>query len=317
MSAQLLSAGGGELYAWLSLGAGHLAEGTVSRAPLLAYAVDCALSGAAASCALAAPERTMLRVEPGRFSMGSPLDEPGRGESELPHEVEISQAFLLDAYELTQGQWTLLMGENPSTFAGCERCPVERVSWFDALAFCNALSRLHGLQPCYDLEFCVGRPGSGGYECPDSVEQHPSCTGYRLPTEAEWEYAARAGSTSALPSGELLELGCGSDPGLSEIAWYCGNAGETTHEVGQLEPNPWGFYDLSGNVWEWTGDLLAPYSTEPQRDPQRKSGRGERVGRGGAWDSEARETRAAYRDSGAPAERSADLGFRVARSLAP
>jgi formylglycine-generating enzyme required for sulfatase activity len=189
-------------------------------------------------------------------------------------QVTISRAFWLQAREVTQGEYSALMGNNPSKFTSCgSSCPVEQVSWEDAVRYANALSSKEGLTPCYDM--------SGNF-------QGISCSGYRLPTEAEWEYAARAGTT-------------GSRYGsLGMIAWTKDNSNSTTHPVGQLGPNAWGLYDMLGNIWEWTHDWYGSYSGGAERDPTGASSGSVRVSRGGSWDYEARCARASLRTGDAP-----------------
>ncbi len=204
-------------------------------------------------------------------------------------QVTISRAFWLQAHEVTQGEYSALMGNDPSHFTSCgSDCPVEEVSWEDAVRYANALSSKEGLTPCYDA--------SGNF-------QGLSCSGYRLPTEAEWEYAARAGTT-------------GSQYGsLGMIAWTRDNSNYETHPVGQLGPNAWGLYDMLGNVWEWTHDWYGSYSGGAERDPTGASSGSDRVNRGGSWNDEAGDARASNRLSFAPGLRLYYLGFRLARSV--
>jgi formylglycine-generating enzyme required for sulfatase activity len=157
--------------------------------------------------------------------MGSPPDEPGRQKNEKQHRVRLTQGFYMQTTEVTQGQWRALMGENPSRFKNCgENCPVENVSWNRTQEFIRRLNEW---------------------------ENKPV---YRLPTEAEWEYACRAGSKAALANGMLTELGCDHDPNLDKIGWYCGNAKYELRPVGLKAPNTWGLYDMHGNAWEWCED---------------------------------------------------------------
>lgn len=264
-----------------------------------------------------------VRIPAGEFRMGSPDGEPGRGSDEGPvHTVRITRPFLMQATEVTQGQWRALMGNNPSNFKNCgDECPVESVSWWDALAYANALSRKEGLPECYRLTGCSGRPGDGSYQCGDAGFQGLSCRGYRLPTEAEWEYAARAGTTTALYTGPLTIRGANNGPELDGIAWYGGNSGVSysggydcsgwsekqyssstcgTHPVGKKKPNGWGLYDMLGNVWEWTWDWYGAYSAGTATDPTGPSTGAYRVVRGGSCFNFARLVRAANRGRGRP-----------------
>ena len=245
----------------------------------------------------------MVRIAAGEFMMGSPPGEPDRDRDETLHRVEITQPFLVRATEVTQAEWEAVMGENPSQFSDCGGdCPVENVSWFDAVDFCNALSRSEGLEECYVID---GR----NVTWPRGL----ACGGYRLPTEAEWEYAARAGTQSAYHSGDGEEA-------LDRAGWYSENAGRTTHPVAQKERNAWGLYDVHGNVWEWAWDWYASdfydddaASTDPIGPPAGDS----RVERGGSWGSLARNCRAAFRGRFGPGFRNNYLGFRPARSVNP
>jgi formylglycine-generating enzyme required for sulfatase activity len=219
--------------------------------------------------------------------MGSPTGEEGRYDDETQHSVTITRAYCMKATEVTQGEWQAVMGSNPSSFANRgANCPVEKVSWDDAVGYANALSRREGLPECY-----TGSTFSG-----------LGCRGYRLPTEAEWEYAARAGTTGATYGN------------LDSVAWYDKNSGYATHPVGQKQPNAWGIYDMLGNVWEWTGDWHAAYPGESWEPHVAKLLGRARVYRGGSWTYNVREARAARRDGSTPGARFTDLGFRLART---
>jgi formylglycine-generating enzyme required for sulfatase activity len=236
------------------------------------------------------PEGFVL-IEPGRFTMGSPRSERGRELNETQHEVTLTRGFYMQVTEVTQGQWQRVMGNNPSHFVICgSDCPVEQVSWLDAVAYANALSRADGYSECYDANGNV--PGGGSIY---------DCAGYRLPTEAEWEYAARAGSTRA-------QYGA-----LDEIAWYAGNSGDSTHRVGQLQANAWGLYDMVGNVWEWTHEWFGPLCGS-DTDPVGSASGTYRGLRGGAWDFNARGLRSAARFTETPSNSSITIGFRLART---
>ena len=191
--------------------------------------------------------------------------------------MRISRGFWLGKHEVTQGQWAAVMGENPSYFSDCgEDCPVESVSWEDVQGF-------------------IGR-----------LNERESGWGYRLPTEAEWEYAARAGTTGAR-YGEL-----------EEIAWYGayggGNSAERTHPVGEKRANAWGLHDMLGNVIEWTGDWYGEYPPGAVTDPTGPGTGTYRVYRGGSWSLNARDVRSADRIYAAPGHRLIDLGFRLVRT---
>ncbi len=233
-------------------------------------------------------------IPAGTFTMGSPASEAGRDGDETQHSVTLTGGFYLQTTEVTQGQWQALMGSNPSYFLSCGRgCPVEQVNWTDAVSFANALSTVEGLAPCYD---------SAGNVIGASVY---SCTGYRLPTEAEWEYAARAGSAADRYAN------------LDAIAWYGDNSGRATHPVGQRQANAWGLYDMLGNVFEWTHDCYAAdygNGNSTVTNPVGASSGSAWVYRGGGWSNGAAYSRAAFRYGIEPAFRFSYLGFRLARS---
>ena len=240
--------------------------------------------------------------------MGSPNNESGRNSNEGPqHEVTITRSFYMQTHEVTQGEWQALMENNPSDFSSCgSDCPVEQVNWYETLAYANALSASKGLQECYVLSDCVNIAGND-MEC-DDVSWNSDCLGYQLPTEAEWEYAIRANTTTMYYNGD--------DNSLGDIAWYNGNSGNATHPVGEKEANSWGLYDMSGNVWEWCWDLFENYDLSLVTDPMgpTSSSRVSRVGRGGSWRDSARRARSAYRTFIAPGVRFQDLGFRLVSS---
>ena len=237
----------------------------------------------------------MQLIPAGRFVMGTKaeIDAP-------PHEVAVS-AFYMDKNLVTQAQFQKVTGENPSRWKG-ERNPVEQVRWSDAVKFCNQRSQLEGLQPCYDL---------ATWAC------NFDATGYRLPTEAEWEYACRAGTTSAYFFGD--------DPAkLGTYAWYEKNSDGHPQPVGQKKPNPWGLHDLGGNLWQWCNDFYKVdyYQASPVQDPRGPKQGETKVVRGGAWRFGAESCRSAYRYNENPGY--ADVcfgydiyGFRCVRSGPP
>ncbi|MBO4544474.1 MAG: formylglycine-generating enzyme family protein, partial [Verrucomicrobia bacterium] len=232
----------------------------------------------------------MVGIEPGTFTMGSPTDELGREDNETQHEVTLTQGFWLGKYEVTQKQYQAVMGTKPSHFKG-DNLPVEQVSWFDAKIFCTKLT---------ELEKAAGRLPAG-YE-------------YTLPTEAQWEYVCRAGTTTALNSGENLS-DVNSCSEMDAVGWYSGNASNTTHPVGQKQQNHWGLYDMHGNVAEWCLDYFEHYPTTAVVDPTGPSTGTINVVRGGAYNNSAHFDRSASRGSVVPANANMDTGFRVA--LAP
>jgi formylglycine-generating enzyme len=218
-------------------------------------------------------------IEPGCFMMGSPWCEWGRARTATdPVEVRLTHAFKLGRHELTQREWKALGLPNPSGrmedgTGDCleDDCPVGNVTWFEALAFTNLLSKKRGLPACYELKQCSGDLGRG-MTCKSVRTVDPSvheCRGYRLATSAEWEYAARAGTRTTVYTGDIVDRGkppytCYTEPVLEPIAWYCANAGKYTHPVGRKKPNPLGLHDMIGNAGEWVGTSGA---THPRAGP--------------------------------------------------
>jgi formylglycine-generating enzyme required for sulfatase activity len=200
----------------------------------------------------------MVLIPAGKFVMG---DDRGEDDEKPAHEVELS-AFSIDACEVTQAAYEGLMGRNPAKFPGADR-PVERVSWHAAMQYCNMRSLREGLKPCYD---------------PKTQQCDFAAAGYRLPTEAEWEYACRAGSTTRWSFGN-------DAADLEKHAWFKGNAAKTTHPVQAKTPNAWGLYDMHGNVAEWCTDFYAEgyASGGVCKDPRGPERGEERVLRGGSW----------------------------------
>ena len=219
---------------------------------------------------------TMVRIQPGRFDMGSVAGQADRQEDEGPsHQVRLRSGFHVSAHEVTQAQYQRVMGQNPSRFSKGGDFPVEGVSWADAQAFCTKLSEEEGRR-------------------------------YRLPTEAQWEYACRAGGSTRFASGD-------ADSDLDAYGWHSGNAEKATHSVGQKRPNAWGLYDMHGNVYEWCQDWYAKdyYGRSPGEDPSGPDTGSTRVVRGGSWKGGPAECRSANRGSFDAGQRSEEVGFRV------
>ena len=278
--------------------------------------------------------KEMVRVPAGEFMMGALEDDEEAYDREKPrHKVILTRDFLIGKYAVTQALWESVMGSNPSFWKGANR-PVEQVSWFDCVLFCNNLSLLEGFEPIYD--------GLGDYQAgddqnmdEDEIDDLSDCItcnwnakGYRLPTEAEWECSARGGEYHKY---------AGSD-NVDEVAWYRDNSGyalaedlvkhgyRETHPVGQKKSNGFGLYDMSGNVWEWVwGRMLyregdpngggSIYSHGPVTDPHGSAVGCLRVYRGGGCYNDSENVRSSRRNSGYPKNRWKSLGFRIERSL--
>jgi formylglycine-generating enzyme required for sulfatase activity len=226
----------------------------------------------------------MVQINGGRFLMGD-KDQPDAP----PHEVMLD-SFHIDKYLVTQAQYQEAMGTNPSRWKG-DQNPVEQVRWSDAVRFCNKRSESEGLQPCYDLTT---------WKC------NFEASGYRLPTEAEWEYACRAGTTTAYFFGENAAK-------LGDYAWFEKNAGGRPRAVGQKQPNAWGLYDTCGNVWEWCNDFYkVDYYQESPRDNPRGPENGEtKVVRGGAWRFSEETCRSGYRYNENPGYADVCFGYDI------
>ncbi len=253
---------------------------------------------------------------PGTYLMGSPDDEPERFSDEHQHRVTLSRGFWIAETAVTQGGWRQLMGNNPSKFqGGGDDHPAENVSWFDAVAFANALSERAGLAPCYELIGGNGLDPGKGLKFEDVRWGDPKRTGYRLATEAEWEYAARAGTKAPFSTGSNLTTEQANYDGNYPYAGHPkGKYRQTTVPVRSFEPNPWGLYEVHGNVWEWVWDWFGEYPQEPVVDPARSERGSYRVVRGGSWSIYARYCRSACRSGNAPGYRSSEVGFRLVRT---
>lgn len=231
-------------------------------------------------------------VKGGTFQMGS----NNGGSDEKPvHSVTVSD-YYIGKYEVTQKEWQEIMGNNPSNWKG-DNLPVEKVSWYDAVEFCNKKSRAEGLTHCYT--------GSG-----ENTKCNFSANGYRLPTEAEWEYAARGGSESENANSRLYS---GSN-NIDDVAWYSSNSNSKTHPVGGKKPNELGIYDMTGNVWEWCWDWKGSYGSSSQTNPRGPSSGSYRVIRGGSWIYFASRCRVAIRNNYHPDYSYGGLGFRLVRT---
>ena len=218
--------------------------------------------------------KQMVLVKGGTFKMG---DEVGRGNKEEKpvHSVTLSD-YYIGKFEVTQAQWEQIMGENPSHFSGCPSCPVERVSWIEVQTFIEKLNQLSGKN-------------------------------YRLPTEAEWEYAAKGGNKS----GGFIYSGRNN---VNFVAWHSGNSGSKPNPVGQKEPNELGLYDMSGNVWEWVSDWFNYFTDSPKTDPTGPEDGDFRVVKGGSWFGNIATNRVSCRGSDEPVNKRSYVGFRIAIS---
>ena len=243
----------------------------------------------AAPAALPDLPSNMIRVDGGTFMMGS---NNGEDDEQPVHQVTVS-SFYIGKHEVTQKEWRDVMGSNPSYFKG-DYLPVESITWYDAVEYCNKRSQQEGLTPCYS--------GSGDY-----INCNWNANGYRLPTEAEWEFAARGGTQS---KGYTYS---GSN-GIGSVAWYNDNSGSTTHSVGTKSPNELGIYDMSGNVWEWCWDWYGNYASTSQNNPTGATSGSYRVLRGGSWLNSDYRCRVAYRLDNAPDSWNISFGLRVLRA---
>ena len=256
---------------------------------------------------------TWVTINAGTFQMGSPSSESCRSNDETQHQVTLTHKFEIQSTEVTQAQFTSLMGYNPSKFTSCGiNCPLEQVNWYEAAAYANALSAQVGKAKCYK---CTGSGKS--VSCTEATayagKKVYTCPGYRLPTEAEWEYAYRAGTSTAFYNGGITSCK-GKDPNLEKIGWYNQNSSSTTHPVGQKTPNTWGLYDMAGNVWEWCHDWYGSYPSSSVSDPVGPTG-SSRVLRGGSWYGNPDYVRAAYRNAYTPSSRLDLIGFRCTRTI--
>lgn len=256
------------------------------------------------------PENFVM-IQGGTFQMGSPTDEAWRSEDETQHTVTVSD-FYMSIYELTQAEYQEVMGENPSSFSGGD-LPVENISWRDAISYCNARSELEGLTPVYKID-------------EQNVTWDRSADGYRLPTEAEWEYACRAGTTTPFNTETSISAEesnyFGHYPYEIEDNYFSqdnldtkpGEYRQTTVPVSSFSPNKWGLYNMHGNVGEWVWDYYGDYSTDNQTNPTGAETGTLRVYRGGGWNDFAKNMRSAYRATMAEDKGSFNIGIRLVRN---
>jgi formylglycine-generating enzyme required for sulfatase activity len=250
------------------------------------------------------PERPIpenfVRIPGGSFTMGSPASEQVQvgpyyiNYTESPQRLITVGPFYMGRYEVTQKEYQEIMRTNPSNFKG-DNLPVENVSWIDAVNYCNGRSQREGLTPAYTINR-------------ENITWNRNANGYRLPTEAEWEYACRAGTTTAYNTGASISNNTG---------WYEGNSAGSTQPVGQKPANAWGLYDMHGNVWEWCWDIWDQNSYSsgmPTTDPVGVSSGGSRVLRGGSWNSNALLVRSACRNAAGTNHWENNMGFRIVRN---
>ena len=243
----------------------------------------------------------MVPIPAGEFLMGSPEDEPDRDDDERRHRVTLTRDFLIAATEVSQALYQDVTGVNPSRRPGADH-PVESVTWYDCIRFCNLLSDRDGLEPAYEI---IG----------EQVIWDTTAEGYRLPTEAEWEYACRAGTTTAYGFGDDADR-------LHSYANYDDQSDSTrtdghadTAPVGSYAPNGWGLYDMLGNVWEWCWDWWAPHTPDDRVDPEGPAHGREKVEKGGCWLTDPDMCRPAYRHYFEPYKKRSYVGFRVVRTV--
>jgi formylglycine-generating enzyme required for sulfatase activity len=285
-------------------------------------------------------------VQGGTFTMGSPESEAGRLDNEVQHRVTLS-SFAIARTDVTVGEYKAFVNatkyktgaeaegtggyasaggqyvwrqdadwRNPY-FAQTDEHPVVVISWYDAIAYCNWKSLLEGKRPAYsyngEVDFSKWPAGWNIWKAKTDIACDFSASGYRLPTEAEWEYAAKGGPGSSLPATDAVYAGSAA---IDDIAWYAGNAGKTTHPVAQKAPNALGLFDMAGDVWQWCQDWYGDYSSTEQTDPRGPDSGGSRVIRGGSWFDIAKFLRSSYRDHDiGPGYRGPNVGFRLVCSM--
>ena len=250
----------------------------------------------------------MIKVEGGFFSMGS--NDEYRGKDELPIHIVKIEDFYISKYEVTQGEYKVIMKKTPSygDYGIGSNYPVNNVNWYNAVEYCNALSKKEGLTPCYTID--KNSNDSNNKSIYDDLKWLVVCdfsaNGYRLPTEAEWEYASKGGAKS----NNYIYSGSND---IDKVAWNDNNSEGSCHSVGTKASNELGLYDMSGNVWEWCWDWYDEYSSEAVSDPQGVSSQSSRVKRGGYWDNHRNYCRMANRSKSTPSNQSNGIGFRLVR----
>jgi formylglycine-generating enzyme required for sulfatase activity len=252
----------------------------------------------------------MIYINGGMFIMGSPVNEEGRASNEIQRNITVG-SFYISRFPITQKEFQEIMGHNPSSFKG-DNLPVENITWWDALEYCNRRSQRERLTPVYTIDKSQG-----------TAAWNRSASGYRLPTEAEWEYACRAGTTTPYNTGIKITSdqanfnGVWQEELLNEFGVITRiNRGEyrkKTTQVGTFAPNARGLYDMHGNVWEWCWDLFGPYASGTHTNPTGMISGYSRVMRGGSWSNSATNIRSAYRVDYDPGSKGNDIGFRVVR----
>ena len=252
----------------------------------------------------------MIFIKGGTFKMGSPASENWRGDDETQHEITVSD-FYISSHEITQAEYKSIMNNNPSNFKG-DDLPVENVSWLDAVNYCNARSIKENLTPVYKIEG-------------NKIIWNTDSDGYRLPTEAEWEYACRAGTVTPFNTENSISANeanyYGHYPYEIEENYFSHNKLTTkpgiyraeTIKTGSFNPNKFGLYDMHGNISEWCWDIYAPYDLKVVKNPVGPSNGTRRINRGGAWNDFAKNLRSAYRAATPQDNKSFNIGFRIAR----
>jgi formylglycine-generating enzyme required for sulfatase activity len=275
----------------------------------------------------------MVWIEPGSFTMGSPSSEAGRDEDEREHRVELTEGLYVGTVEVTQGVWSSVMGSNPAAGLSIGEhsldspaYPVIKLSWCDAVVFANALSRQDGLTPAYRLpsRFSASMSDKACEAKSGDVVWDRSVDGYRLLTESEWEYTARADSDHRYAGtsrdadicgyGNVLNPSAKAAFGFDWAPFPCEDGHHTLAPVGWFEPNAWGLYEMTGNVLEWCWVWVGEYPQNASVDPTGPSNGSARVARGGSWGFGPASVRAVNRDGITPAHAGFDLGLRLARS---